>query len=105
MFSHYFIFRLKKKQKSLGVNIDQLNQFPLSNNNPVFVENTYHVDLFFLRYLSRPGIIIGLDKRSGGATVDEFRRFAVEQTRARIMTPSPIPVIWYVNFNISNYGA
>lgn len=40
------------------------------------------------------GIVVVLDKRSGGATVDEFRRFTVEQTRARIMTPSPIPIIW-----------
>ena len=41
-----------------------------------------------------------LDKRSGGATVDEFKRFAVEQTRARIMSPGPIPVIWYDTLDI-----
>lgn len=47
-----------------------------------------------LRDAGSRGIVVVLDKRSGGATVDEFRRFAVEQTRARIMTPPPIPVIW-----------
>lgn len=47
-----------------------------------------------LRDAGSRGIVVVLDKRSGGATVDEFKRFAVEQTRARIMTPSPIPVIW-----------
>jgi hypothetical protein len=47
-----------------------------------------------LRDAGSRGIMISLDRRSGGATVDEFRRFTVEQTRARILTPTPIPIVW-----------
>mmetsp|Transcript_1673 Transcript_1673/g.1825 ORF Transcript_1673/g.1825 Transcript_1673/m.1825 type:complete len:369 (-) Transcript_1673:49-1155(-) len=47
-----------------------------------------------LRDAGSRGIMVSLDKRSGGATVDEFRRFTVEQTRARILTPTPIPIVW-----------
>ena len=57
---------------------------------------------FHLCISSFSGIVVVLDKRSGGATVDEFRRFAVEQTRARIMTPSPIPIVWFVLENELN---
>lgn len=36
-----------------------------------------------------------MDKRSGGVSADEFERFCREQTRARIMTPGPIPIVWH----------
>ena len=48
-----------------------------------------------LRDAGSRGIVVSLDKRSGGATVDEFVRFAREQARARIMMPVPIPVVWH----------
>jgi indole-3-glycerol phosphate synthase len=48
-----------------------------------------------LRDAGSRGIVISMDKRSGGATVDEFVRFAREQARARIMMPVPIPLVWH----------
>lgn len=47
-----------------------------------------------LRDAGAKAIIVSMDKRSGGVTTEEFMRFAKEQTRARIFTPPPIPVIW-----------
>ena len=47
-----------------------------------------------LRDAGSRGVVVSLDKRSGGASVKEFERFTREQTRARIMMPGPIPIIW-----------
>lgn len=35
------------------------------------------------------------DSRSGGTTYEEFERLTREQSRARKMTPGPIPVVWH----------
>jgi len=48
-----------------------------------------------LRDAGARSIIISLDKRSGGATVEEFERFTREQTKARRMMPAPIPIVWH----------
>lgn len=47
-----------------------------------------------LRDAGAKAIIVSVDSRSGGATVEEFERFTREQTRARIFMPGPIPVVW-----------
>ena len=48
-----------------------------------------------LRDAGARAIVVSLDKRNGGATVEEFHRFAKEQTNARIMMPIPIPIVWH----------
>jgi hypothetical protein len=48
-----------------------------------------------LRDADAKAIVVSLNKRSGGASYDEFRRFVVEQRKARIFTPGPIPVVWH----------
>lgn len=40
------------------------------------------------------GVIVSMDKRSGGATVEEFLRFTKEQYRFRRSNPASVPVIW-----------
>ena len=47
-----------------------------------------------LRDAGSRAIIVSMDNRSGGCTPDEFRRFCVEQSRARLFMPSPVPVVW-----------
>jgi hypothetical protein len=47
-----------------------------------------------LRDSGAKGIVVAMDSRLGGATPDEFLRFAVEQARARIFLPGPLPIIW-----------
>jgi indole-3-glycerol phosphate synthase len=47
-----------------------------------------------LRDAGSRGVIVSLDKRSGGTTAQEFARFTREQCRARLFMPGPIPVIW-----------
>jgi indole-3-glycerol phosphate synthase len=47
-----------------------------------------------LRDAGSRGIFVSLDKRSGGATVEEFARFTREQSRSKKFMPGPIPVIW-----------
>ena len=48
-----------------------------------------------LREARSSGIIVSLDKRSGGATPEEFARFTKEQAKARIQMPIPIPIVWH----------
>lgn len=48
-----------------------------------------------LREARSSGIIVSLDKRSGGATPEEVARFTKEQAKARIQMPIPIPIIWH----------
>jgi len=48
-----------------------------------------------LRDAGARGIIVSVDKRSGGVPVEEFERFAREQSRARIFTPGPVPVVFH----------
>jgi len=50
-----------------------------------------------LRDAGSKAIVVCLDKRSGGATSDEFARFVREQSRARILLPQPIPICWNDN--------
>jgi hypothetical protein len=40
------------------------------------------------------GLIVSLDKRVGGATFSDFKRFTAEQYKARKEFPPPIPIIW-----------
>ena len=40
------------------------------------------------------GVIVSMDKRSGGCTVDEFERFTTEQYKARKSLPGSVPVVW-----------
>jgi len=35
------------------------------------------------------------DPRSGGTTFEEFERLVREQSKARKMTPPPIPIVWF----------
>lgn len=48
-----------------------------------------------LRDAGAKSIIVSLDSRSGGATVEEFERFCKEQAKARIFLPGPISIIWH----------
>ena len=48
-----------------------------------------------LREARSSGIIVSLDKRSGGATPEEVARFTKEQAKARIQMPIPIPIVWH----------
>jgi indole-3-glycerol phosphate synthase len=47
-----------------------------------------------LRDAGAKGIVVSMEKRSGGASPSEFTRFAVEQSRSLLMLPPPIPCIW-----------
>ena len=40
------------------------------------------------------GVIVSMDKRSGGSTVEEFTRFTKEQYRFRRSNPVSVPVVW-----------
>lgn len=48
-----------------------------------------------IRDAGAKAIIVSLDRRSGGASYEEFYRFTKEQARARILVPGPIPVVWH----------
>lgn len=48
-----------------------------------------------LRDAGARGIFVSVDKRSGGVPVNDVERFTREQTRARIFTPGPIPIIYH----------
>ena len=39
-------------------------------------------------------VVVSMDRRSGGTSVEEFHRFTKEQARARILVPGPIPIVW-----------
>jgi hypothetical protein len=47
-----------------------------------------------LRDAGAKAIIVSLDKRSGGTSIEEFHRFTKEQARARILVPGPLPIVW-----------
>lgn len=47
-----------------------------------------------LRDSGAKGVIVSMDKRSGGTSPNEFSRFTVEQSRSLLFLPPPIPVIW-----------
>ena len=47
-----------------------------------------------LRDAGAKAIIVSVDSKSGGATIEEFERFTREQTRARIFMPGPIAIVW-----------
>ena len=48
-----------------------------------------------LRDAGAKAVVVSMDRRSGGTSVEEFHRFAKEQARARILVPGPIPVVWH----------
>lgn len=47
-----------------------------------------------LRDAGAKAIIVSLDKRFGGTTVEEFYRLCKEQNQARLFNPGPIPIVW-----------
>jgi Indole-3-glycerol phosphate synthase len=48
-----------------------------------------------LRDAGAKAIVVSLDKRSGGASTEDFHRFTKEQARARILVPGPLPIVWH----------
>eukprot|EP01035_Chromulina_nebulosa_P035633 gene35633-47920_t len=48
-----------------------------------------------LRDAGSKAIVVSLDGRSGGGTVDEFERFSKEQAKARKFLPGPISIIYH----------
>ena len=48
-----------------------------------------------LRDAGAKAIVISLDNRSGGATIEEFERFCREQSRARLFLPGPLSIIYH----------
>jgi len=40
------------------------------------------------------GIVVSLDQRLGGASMEEFRSFTKEQAKARLFLPPPLPIVW-----------
>ena len=48
-----------------------------------------------LRDAGSRAIIISMDKRSGGSSCEDFKRFAIEQSRAKMYMPSPLPLVWH----------
>lgn len=82
--------------------ITPLTYFFVNHNRWLVWQIPYQL-MTFIYFLWYKGIVVALDKRSGGSTVDEFRRFAIEQTRARIMTPGPIPIIWYDSLTLFSF--
>jgi len=47
-----------------------------------------------LRDAGARAIAVEMDKRSGNVSAEEFVRFAKEQTRAKLLVPGPIAVMW-----------
>lgn len=54
-----------------------------------------------LRDAGARAIIVSMDKRSGGTSVEEFKKFTIEQSRARKFMPKPVPVVWH-DFVVDN---
>lgn len=54
-----------------------------------------------LRDAGARAIIVSMDKRSGGTSVEEFKKFTIEQSRAAKFMPKPVPVIWH-DFVVDN---
>jgi len=48
-----------------------------------------------LRDAGARAVVVSMDRRSGGTSFDEFERFTREQTKARRLMPTPIPVVWH----------
>jgi indole-3-glycerol phosphate synthase len=48
-----------------------------------------------LRDAGSKAVIVSLDSRSGGSTVEEFERFCKEQAKARKFLPGPISIIYH----------
>eukprot|EP00607_Mallomonas_marina_P002864 CAMPEP_0182428396 /NCGR_PEP_ID=MMETSP1167-20130531/22824_1 /TAXON_ID=2988 /ORGANISM="Mallomonas Sp, Strain CCMP3275" /LENGTH=247 /DNA_ID=CAMNT_0024611287 /DNA_START=359 /DNA_END=1102 /DNA_ORIENTATION=+ len=47
-----------------------------------------------IRDAGAKAIAVEMDKRSGKVSPDEFHRFTIEQSRAQLMIPPPIAVLW-----------
>jgi hypothetical protein len=39
-------------------------------------------------------VILSMDKRNGGCSINDFSRFTIEQYRARKNLPGPVPIVW-----------
>ena len=39
-------------------------------------------------------VILSMDKRNGGCSLNDFSRFTIEQYRSRKSLPGPVPVVW-----------
>ena len=72
-------------------------EFNQKNQNTGFIVGMPPPEIMggVLRDAGARAIVCSMDSRNGGVTVEEFRRFAVEQSRARLFMPLPIPVVWY----------
>ena len=47
-----------------------------------------------LRDAGARSVVVCLDSRIGGATIEDFRRFVRDQSRSRKLLPGPISVVW-----------
>ena len=47
-----------------------------------------------LRDAGAKSVVISVDPRSGGATFEEFKRFAVEQTKSKLLLPGPLALVY-----------
>lgn len=39
-------------------------------------------------------VVLSMDKRNGGCSINDFSRFTIEQYRARKSLPGPVPIVW-----------
>ena len=74
-----------------------LAEFNQKNRNTGFIVGMPPPEIMggVLRDAGSRAIVCSMDSRNGGVTEDEFRRFTVEQSRAKLFMPLPIPVIWH----------
>lgn len=47
-----------------------------------------------IRDTGAKALVASMDSRSGGVTPDDFRRFTIEQGKARLFLPGPLPIVW-----------
>jgi hypothetical protein len=74
-----------------------LAEYNMKNQNTGFIIGMPPPEIMggALRDAGARAIVCSMDSRSGGVTTDHFRRFTVEQSRARLFMPQPIPVVWH----------
>ena len=74
-----------------------LAEYNMRNQNTGFIIGMPPPEIMggVLRDAGARAIVCSMDSRSGGVTDDYFRRFTIEQSRARLFMPHPIPVVWH----------
>jgi hypothetical protein len=83
--------------------VSVLAEYNKKNKNTGFIIGMPPPEIMggILRDSGARGIVVSMDKRSGGTSLEEFRKFTVEQSRATKLMPKPIPIIWH-DFIVDN---